>query len=91
MARITISTLLLLASMLIACDEDDPVPTPQDAPGVCTPTGTAVLLADCTQNEECASCVCRTFGHENKCTKACSGPADCEAPSSGCTAGFCAP
>jgi hypothetical protein len=60
-------------------------------PGLCA-GGTVAYLAICTDTSQCGTCTCETFGHDKRCTKTCTGPSDCPAPSAGCsTAGFCRP
>ena len=77
---------------LVGCGgDDDPGTPPADAFVAPMCNGTAALYATCTTFEDCMSCVCRTFGHDNKCTQVCTGDADCPAPSPGCSGGFCRP
>ena len=79
--------------LAIAC-KDDHV-TPIDAPPVMGDVGpltcdtSTAYLTDCTSNAACMGCMCRAFGHDMYCTKACTAPTDCPAPSSGCVNGFC--
>jgi hypothetical protein len=48
-------------------------------------TGGVGFLMDCSAaGASCGTCMCATFGHVKYCTKSCTGPADCPAPSSGC-------
>jgi hypothetical protein len=92
-SRIAVSLVLFVA--LTACKDDDkPTPEP-DAPGVVvdgnsTCGGTVAYLAACTADDECESCLCKSFGHSKVCTTACD-PGVCAAPSGGCSAGFCRP
>jgi hypothetical protein len=91
-SRILCSIMALAAALLLGCDGNDKPPGDSAPPGdglVCA--GAIDFLADCTADEECMSCVCRTIGHAKFCTKTCAGDADCPAPSGGCntTAGLC--
>ncbi|MCX5744496.1 MAG: hypothetical protein NT062_18550 [Proteobacteria bacterium] len=95
-SRINIALVLLVASLLPACDERIEPKVPIDADntidaGVCMATGTLAPLDLCTADLDCTSCVCKLFGHEKKCSKTCSVPSDCPAPFTGCTNNFCAP
>lgn len=93
-SRINLALVVFAAAFLPACDERV---EPRQAIDAADPidaaacTGTAAPLAACTDSAECSSCLCRLFGHNKKCSKTCTGPADCPAPFSGCTNGFCAP
>jgi hypothetical protein len=81
-------------SLFAGCDDKEtpPPPPPVDAAAlVCPGTGTTGFLANCTENDQCTSCLCKTFGHLEVCSQACTGPADCPAPSAGCSGGFCMP
>jgi hypothetical protein len=95
--RTRIASLVFVAfAGLAACKQD--MPPAIDAagvsidapPGVCM-GGTIAYLGACTMTSECGSCVCQSFGHSMVCTKSCTGPADCPAPSPGCGGGFCRP
>ena len=91
-SRIALSLFLFAAALLPACD-DTAKPKPDAAVtgdgGMCA--GTTDYLQACTANEDCMSCVCQSFGHSKVCTKACTLPEDCPAPSGGCSNGFCRP
>jgi len=95
--RIATALVLFSVALLASCDDDKPAP---DAPPVpidasfdasSTCGGTVAYLQLCTMDNDCESCVCKNFGHNMNCTKACTVPADCPAPSGGCSAGFCRP
>lgn len=91
-SRIIILLLSLAAALLSACDDGDKPPA--DAPVVTDGAmcaGTTAYLGTCATDDECTSCICRSFGHSKVCTKSCTGPADCPAPSGGCSNGFCRP
>ena len=84
----------LFGVSLFACKDEKPAPDAGGAAidaGVCPGTGPTAFLETCTDNDECSTCVCKLVGHEKICTKECDGPADCPAPSGGCTMGFCTP
>jgi hypothetical protein len=89
-SRILLTLVLLLGALLGGCNGNDPIPDSPtgDAP-MCA--GTVAFLQACMNDDECESCTCRTIGHSKICTKTCTGPADCPAPSSGCTNGLCRP
>jgi len=94
--RIAGSLVLAAAALLSACTDAKP---PIDAAPPMIDSnidgsscgGTIDYLQACTMNEMCKSCVCQNFGHSTVCTKTCMGPADCPAPSGGCSGGFCRP
>lgn len=91
-SRLAVLVFSLATALLSACGgKDEPVDAapPAEASTVCG--ATAGYLATCTADSECGSCMCKSFGHSMVCTKACTGPADCPAPSGGCSAGFCRP
>lgn len=93
-SRILCSIMALAAALLLGCDGEDKPPVDSGPPGeagACA--GTVAYLAACTADDECTSCLCRSFGHSKVCTKTCSGDGDCPAPSGGCntTSGFCRP
>jgi len=91
---------LLIASVALlgACGGDD-APTPVDAAtvdgdmtdggSVCG--GTTAYLGTCAMDNDCESCLCKSFGHSSICSQACTGDGDCPAPSGGCSSGFCRP
>jgi hypothetical protein len=91
-SRIALTLFLLATALLPACDGGDK-PKPDSAvPGdgaMCA--GTIAYLQPCTASDECTSCVCQSFGHSKICTKTCTLPEDCPAPSGGCSMGFCRP
>jgi hypothetical protein len=94
--RIAGSLVLVAAALLSACTDAKPpidagpmIDSNIDSGSSCG--GTVAFLQACTMNEMCESCLCQNFGHSMVCTKTCMGPADCPAPSSGCTAGVCRP
>ena len=90
--------LLAIASALAmtnGCKDADPQPkidaSTIDSPAAaeCNEMNTA-WLTDCTMDSMCNGCLCKAVGHTKFCTKTCTGPADCPAPSTGCAGGFCA-
>ena len=91
-ARIAQTLILLATALLSACYSDDvrkPDASPPGDGAMCA--GTIAYLQECMANDECTSCVCHSFGHVQVCTKTCTLPEDCPAPSGGCTDGFCRP
>jgi hypothetical protein len=88
--RYGLSFVLLFSGALAmssACSDEDPAPSGDG--GMCM--GNKAYLAACGGDDECSSCTCKSFGHSRVCSKACTGDADCPAPSGGCTQGFCRP
>lgn len=85
--------LILFVAALFASCKDEGKPPPDTAPpgeaGACA--GTIGYLAACMADDECTSCLCKSFGHTKACTKTCTGDPDCPAPSGGCSNGFCRP
>ena len=90
--RIVVILILFATALFSSCKDDGKQP-PDSAPmieaGACV--GTVAFLAACTADDECTSCLCKSFGHSKVCTNACDGPEDCAAPSGGCSNGFCRP
>jgi hypothetical protein len=97
--RLRILVVSFLASLALACGNDSPPDPPDSAPvvdsadGVDGPScgGATAFLQACTEDDQCTTCQCEVLGHVMACTHACGGPADCEAPSTGCAGGFCQP
>lgn len=89
--RILLTLVLLLGALLGGCHGNDPVPdagtTSTGDGAMCT--GTVAYLQNCMTDDECATCICKSFGHSQVCTQTCTIDADCPAPSGGCTQGFC--
>lgn len=91
--------LIASAALLGACGgDDDPPPVDAAAPvdgdmtdggSVCG--GTTAYLGTCAMDNDCESCLCKSFGHSSICSQACTGDGDCPAPSGGCSSGFCRP
>ncbi|MBA3818855.1 MAG: hypothetical protein H0X17_08185 [Deltaproteobacteria bacterium] len=96
-SRIAVALVLFAAALLPSCKDDDQPPPDSavvgDDSGIDGPTcaGTIAYLQACTANDDCTSCLCKSFGHSMVCTKSCGGDGDCPAPSGGCTAGTCRP
>lgn len=91
-SRIALTLILLATALLPACSSEDKPNPDASAPGdgaMCA--GTIDFLQTCTTNDECKTCLCQAFVHSKICTKACTGDADCPAPSGGCTQGICRP
>ena len=81
--------ILFIVALFASCKDDKPTPDAgplADAP-MCS--GTTPFLTDCTADDQCMTCVCRSFGHSQYCSQACIKDTDCPAPSGGCTSGFC--
>ena len=54
-------------------------------PDAATSCGVTALYEVCSDNGDCSSCLCHTFGTAGPlCSKTCSRDEDCEAPSTGC-------
>jgi hypothetical protein len=47
--------------------------------------GSKALFEDCGSSDECASCLCDTFGTRRRCTITCTELQMCPAPSDGCS------
>jgi hypothetical protein len=74
---------LLIAFVLVACVEEA---DPGGPPGLDAPPGALPFLAECGEDEDCASGLCFNFNAKGlHCTHACQAAADCEAPSPGCS------
>jgi len=80
-----------VASMLATACGNDPIPIDAFVPEIDgqTCTGTIPFLELCMNDAECMTCKCVLLGHQKHCTKQCTGPADCPAPSTGCVNNRC--
>ena len=82
------SALALALVSSSACGEGEGPAAQTDAGTMSsTITGTIGFLEPCTTNEECMTGLCYRYNMATvglRCTKTCTGPADCPAPSSGC-------
>ncbi|MEJ7599674.1 MAG: hypothetical protein WKG01_17335 [Kofleriaceae bacterium] len=89
--RIAITIALFSGVVFASCKDDKPTPDAGRIVDGGTCAGTLGLTEVCTNSDECATCVCRSFGHAMNCTQACDASNPCPAPSSGCSNGFCRP
>jgi hypothetical protein len=64
--------------------DSTPAPDAYQGDGMALVCGSKALYESCTDGIECDSCLCFTEGERSYCSKSCTSPADCPAPSQGC-------
>ena len=83
----------VLAIAIGACGNDPRVVDARvgGSDGSAAPTckNTSAYLATCEDPSTCMGCNCVAFGHEFYCTPTCMTVADCPAPATACTMGYC--
>ena len=85
---------LVFAITTSACGNDPRITDASDGsgsgsaePNECR--GTSAYLQTCEDPSTCMGCNCQIFGHEFYCSPNCHTVADCPAPATACTNGYC--